>query len=201
MERNFQACLRHVFAMEGGFSNDPSDHGGATNWGITAATLAHWRGHKVTEADVRAIPPEEARAIYQANDGNAVRGTELPGGVDLVVFDVSVNSGPGRAVKMLQSAVRCNQVDGIFGPATKAAVGAMPAAEIVSALDRARRRFYAGLVERDPSQGRFLAGWINRVAATSAAAKALLCPTPHAAGPIATASSSEAIAAIALNSS
>jgi len=29
--------------MEGGFSNDPSDHGGAANWGITAATLAHWR--------------------------------------------------------------------------------------------------------------------------------------------------------------
>lgn len=43
MEANFQACLKHVFAMEGGFSNDPSDHGGATNWGITAATLAHWR--------------------------------------------------------------------------------------------------------------------------------------------------------------
>ena len=43
MEANFSACLRHVLAMEGGFSNDPSDHGGAANWGITAATLAHWR--------------------------------------------------------------------------------------------------------------------------------------------------------------
>ena len=39
MEANFSACLRHALAMEGGFSNDPSDHGGATNWGITAATL------------------------------------------------------------------------------------------------------------------------------------------------------------------
>jgi len=56
MEGNFQACLRHVFAMEGGFSEEPSDHGGATNWGITAATLAHWRGHAVTAADVRAGP-------------------------------------------------------------------------------------------------------------------------------------------------
>lgn len=201
MEGNFQACLRHVFAMEGGFSNDPSDHGGATNWGITAATLAHWRGHAVTADDVRKVEPDEARAIYHTSYWNTVRGGELPTGVDLVVFDMSVNSGPGRAVKMLQSAVRCNQVDGIFGPATKAAVGAMPAADIVSALDRARRRFYAGLVERDPTQGRFLKGWRNRVTATSAAAKALLCPTPHAAGPIATASSSEAIAAIALNSS
>ena len=33
--------------MEGGFSNDPSDPAGATNWGITAATLAHWRALRV----------------------------------------------------------------------------------------------------------------------------------------------------------
>ena len=80
MEGSFSVCLKHVFAMEGGFSNDPSDHGGATNWGITAVTLAHWRGHSVTAADVRAIPPEEARAIYHANYWNAARCTDLPGG-------------------------------------------------------------------------------------------------------------------------
>ena len=34
MEGHSTACLKHVLAMEGGFSNDPSDHGGATNWGI-----------------------------------------------------------------------------------------------------------------------------------------------------------------------
>lgn len=48
MEADFSACIRHVLVMEGGFSNDPSDHGGATNWGITAAMLAHWRGHLAT---------------------------------------------------------------------------------------------------------------------------------------------------------
>ena len=53
--------------MEGGLSNDPSDHGGATNWGITAATLAHWRGYSVTAEYVRAIQPDEARAIYHDN--------------------------------------------------------------------------------------------------------------------------------------
>ena len=41
MEANFSACLRHVLAMEGGFSNDPSDHGGATNWGVTVV-LREW---------------------------------------------------------------------------------------------------------------------------------------------------------------
>ncbi len=53
MEANLQAGLRHVLALKVRFTNDPSDHGGATNWGITAATLA-W-------------PPDEqrfARAVY-----------------------------------------------------------------------------------------------------------------------------------------
>jgi len=112
-------------------------------------------------------------AIYTAVYWNTVRGGELPGGVDLVVFDLSVNSGPACTTEMLQSAVRCNQVDGIFGPANMAAVMAMPAADIVPASDRARRQFYAGLVERDPTQGRFLAGWLNRVAATTTAASGM----------------------------
>lgn len=99
MEENFQAGLKHVLAMEGGFTNDPSDHGGATNWGITAATLAHWRGHPVTADNVQKIQPDEAKAIYHTRYWNTVRGGALPGGIDLVVFDMSVNSGPGRAVK------------------------------------------------------------------------------------------------------
>ena len=174
MEGSFSACLKHVFAMEGGFSNDPSDHGGATNWGITAATLTHWRGHSVTADDVRAIQPDEARAIYHANYWNTVRGGGLPGGVDLVVFDVSVNSGPRRAVRMLQQAVGANLVDGMFGPATMKAVAEMAPADIVARLDRARRAFYRSLVDRDPSQGRFITGWLNRVTATTAAARGMV---------------------------
>jgi lysozyme family protein len=42
-------------------------------------------------------------------------------GVDYCVFDVAVNSGPGRAIKFLQSCVGVT-ADGGFGPATLAAV-------------------------------------------------------------------------------
>lgn len=197
MEANFSACLRHVLAMEGGLVNDPADHGGATNWGITATTLAHWRGRAVTEAEVRALQPAEARAIYHANYWNTVRGAELPGGVDLMVFDISVNSGPRRAVQMLQEAVGV-AVDGVFGPVTLRAVVAAVPEVVIDRLARARRAFYDGLVQRDPAQVGFLRGWQRRVTATSHAAK-LLLPL-HAAGPATTASSSEAVAATALNS-
>ena len=118
----------------------------------------------------RAVPPEEARAIYRGNYWNAARCTDLPGGVDLVVFDVSVNSGPRRAVRMLQSAVDANLVDGILGPATMNAVAAMAPTDIATRLEAARQRFYASLVSIDPSQGRLLAGWLNRVTATTGAA-------------------------------
>jgi len=77
--------------------------------------LAHWRGHPVTVADVHAISPDEARAIYHGNYWNTVRGGELAGGVDLVVFDISVNSGPRRAVATYQLcifvAIECAAVD------------------------------------------------------------------------------------------
>ena len=45
MENNrshqFYACLAFTVAQEGGY-RDPADPGGATNMGITLATLRHW---------------------------------------------------------------------------------------------------------------------------------------------------------------
>jgi lysozyme family protein len=137
------------------------------------ANRSHWRA---TSPNAKATSgSHEAKSIHHATCWNTVRGGELPGGIGLVVFDISVNSGQGRTMQMLQSAVRCNQVDGIFGPATMAAVVTMSASGIVSASARARRRFYAGLVQRDPTQEPFLAGWLNRVAATTAAARRMVC--------------------------
>ena len=87
---------------------------------------------------------------------------------------MSVNSGPDRALRMLQQAVGVNLVDGIFGPATMKAVAAMASTDIVTRLNRARRAFYRSLVDRDPSQGRFITGWLNRVAATTEAAQGMV---------------------------
>jgi len=52
METNSSACLLLVLAMERGFSNDPSNHGGATDWGITATTLADWRDRRTGNASI-----------------------------------------------------------------------------------------------------------------------------------------------------
>ena len=99
---NYEVSLARVLKHEGGYSNHPSDPGGATNFGITIANYARFKGRAVTAAEVRAMPLSDAKAIYKANYWNALRCDELPDGLDYAVFDYGVNSGPGRAAKVLQ---------------------------------------------------------------------------------------------------
>jgi hypothetical protein len=118
----FAACLEEVLWHEGGYADNPRDPGGATNLGITIATLGEWRGRAVTKADVKALTREEAAAIYRARYWKRVRGDALPAGLDLAVFDFAVNSGPARAVKALQRELGVAQ-DGLVGPVTLGALG------------------------------------------------------------------------------
>lgn len=96
MKENFQRSVKAVLKYEGGYADNPADPGGATNRGITIATLRAWRGHPVTKADVKALTEAEAVAIYKARYWDPIRGDQLPAGVDHALFDIAVNSGPGR---------------------------------------------------------------------------------------------------------
>ncbi len=55
--------LPFIEQWEGGYVDHPADKGGPTNMGITLNTLARWRGHAVTAADVKALTRAEARQI------------------------------------------------------------------------------------------------------------------------------------------
>ena len=69
--------------------------------------------------DVRRLTRREAAAIYRRLYCDAVRADEIPPCLDLSVFDLAVNSGPSRAVTMLQAALGV-AADGIIGPDTLA---------------------------------------------------------------------------------
>ncbi len=154
----FDACLTELLKHEGGYVDHPADPGGATNMGITFATLREWRGKPVTKDDVRNLTKGEAGEIYRARYWNAVKGEQLPAGVDLAVFDYAVNSGPGRAVRDLQAILGVAQ-DGAIGPKTLAAVErAGPKTVIVDLCDK-RRKFLRSLA----SYATFGRGWERRV--------------------------------------
>ena len=161
----FEACLAVVLAAEGGFVDDPADPGGATNLGITRATLSSWLGRLATIADVEALTPALAGAIYRARYWNPAHAGKCPPGVDLMVFDEAVNQGVGRAIASLQTAAGVAP-DGAFGPATRAAIAAAAPAELIRAIAADRIRHYRAL----PTFPRFGRGWLARVDRTTGAA-------------------------------
>ena len=160
MNEPFVACLDFTLKYEGGFVNNPRDPGGATNFGITQATLSAWRGHHVTVNDVRSLDRPEVDQIYQANYWSQIRGDYLPAGVNLVVFDFAVNSGVVRAILALQAALGVTQ-DGHFGLETEAALSTKHPDQIISDICARRLSF----LERLKTWKFFGKGWSARVAA------------------------------------
>ena len=165
-EARWDACIAFVLEREGGFANDSADGGGATNMGITRATLASWRGEPVTEEDVRNLTVAEAKSIYRANYWNAARCDAMPPGVDLVLMDSAVMSGPSWGVRFLQEAcgLRGKDVDGIVGPKTLSAVRNASAHDLIAGIGNARRAYYEGVIEHNHEREQFRAGWMSRVA-------------------------------------
>ena len=170
---SFPAALAWILAREGGYVNNPNDAGGATNEGITQATLAAYRGCDVTAHDVACIQPDEVAAIYRANYWDACRCDELPAGVDLSVMDCAVMSGPKRATQWLQYAVVAAP-DGVLGPRTLLAVQHADPESVILSIAALRVAFYRGIVASKPSQVEFLAGWISRAGLTKVKALAMV---------------------------
>jgi lysozyme family protein len=121
MNRNFDKCLALLLEHEGGYVNHPSDPGGITNLGVTARVWEEWVGHPVNEKQMRALTPADVASLYKRKYWDACRCDELISGVDYCVFDVAVNSGCGRAIKLLQSVVGATP-DGGYGSITSALV-------------------------------------------------------------------------------
>lgn len=103
MKSNREIAIKECLKWEGGYSNDMADPGGPTNWGITLADARKYWKTTATASDVKAMPQATAIQIYNQKywmtpqyDCN-----QLPPGLDLAVFDLGVNSGPGRAKKFL----------------------------------------------------------------------------------------------------
>jgi len=103
---NFALALALVLESEGGYVDDPRDPGGATNLGITRATLARWRGRVVSKADVRQLGRAEAAAIYRALFWDKIRGDDLLG-VDSVLCG---QLGVGRRSSSYRSNSVCRRM-------------------------------------------------------------------------------------------
>ena len=169
MKGNFEAALTAVLKHEGGWADHPADPGGATMKGVTLKTYSDWLGRQASKDELRNIPNEHLSTIYKARFWDAVKGDDLPQGVDFVVFDMAVNSGPGRAARMLQAAVGATP-DGAIGPRTLAAVAAQDPETLIATYQKNRQHFLEAL----PTFATFGKGWTRRVVETGEIALKLL---------------------------
>lgn len=165
MRENFDLALRALLKQEGGFSNHPLDPGGMTNLGVTQRAWEEWVGHPVDEKQMRALTPEIVAPFYKKKYWDRVRGDELPMGLDMAVFDFAVNSGVGRAAKLLQKVLGVTQ-DGAIGPKTLAKTLSVDSSKLIADYNAERLTFLMSL----PAWGTFGKGWGRRVAEVTAQA-------------------------------
>lgn len=158
MKDTFETALKEVLKHEGGFVNHPDDPGGATNKGITIATYRKWIDKNGTVEDLKRISDTQVAKIYRSVYWNAVKGDDLPYGIDYAVFDFGVNSGPTRAAKYLQAVLGVAQ-DGKIGPVTISAAKAADPAKVIAALCDRRMSFLQSL----KTFTTFGKGWTRRV--------------------------------------
>jgi lysozyme family protein len=162
MKALFEQSLAKVLEHEGGWSDHPSDPGGATMKGVTLATYSKFLGRPATKEQLRAISDAELGTLYRNGYWDACKCDELPAGLDYLVFDLAVNGGPGRAAKTLQAAVGANP-DGAIGPATLKAVNQAVEqrglAAVAKEFSQKRQAFYEAL----PTFAVFGKGWTRRV--------------------------------------
>ena len=150
----FDDIIKVVLKHEGGYVNDPKDPGGETNFGIAK------RSHP--DVDIKNLTEDGAKDIYKEHywDGNKVE--SLSEDLRHIYFDMCVNQGKGRAVKILQKAANAKGanlvVDGGLGPKT---IGAMKGVEL-QRVRAYRVKYYADLVTRKPDLERFYFGWFRR---------------------------------------
>lgn len=170
---NFDNALKYTLQNEGGFSNDPSDKGGATNLGIQQTEWNDWlkengKMYPISLAEFKALTPEDVAPLYLKDYWNALRLSQVDHPVLATsIFDMGVNFGPNTSGKLTQRALNtlgCDlNIDGWLGPITLSELNYAPVGAFMTAFMSLCRTRYNNIVADDPTQGVFLRGWLARV--------------------------------------
>ncbi len=171
----FDDAFKIVLDFEGGYSNDPADKGGETNYGITTATLesAKAKGWVQSSVSIKNLKLNHAMVIYKNGYWNAVKADNLPYPLDLIMFDMAVNHGVNTAIKLLQKTLNSMLdfnlvVDGIIGQKTMTAIDKLTNTDhlrcLCSYVLLNRVELYMSIIQSNKTQEKFFKGWIvNRV--------------------------------------
>lgn len=139
------AMTRGVFPHEGGYTDEAADPGGPTNWGITLADARMYWRPAATAVDVQRMPKSVAVDIYYKHYAAPIRYDALPAGVDYSVLDYAINSGVGRAGKVLRRLVGLPDNTSVVTTDVLDAVRKRDPVALVNAINDERLKFLQSL--------------------------------------------------------
>lgn len=184
MANNFNIAHKFTAKWEGGESDHPDDGGGLTKYGVSLKFLGGLSGTQsnrdvlermgirlpITRQVIYDLTRDQAASLFRWQFWDKLKLSLIPLRPAVVLYDAAVNSGPAQSVKLAQRGYnRCVAygqplvVDGIMGPATRAAMQLADTDKALTAMLDAREKFFQTIVANNPSQQVFLRGWINRV--------------------------------------
>ena len=149
--------IKEVIQREGGATatNDPSDAGGRTQYGISERSHPKaWLDSQVTLAEAIDVYHQK----YLKGPGfDRITDPRLRS----QLVDYGVNSGPGVAIQKLQSVLKV-EIDGILGPKTLAVANAADPVLLGNKLALERVKMIGRIVNKNSGQAKFLNGWLDR---------------------------------------
>lgn len=175
---NFDEAYKIMGFNEGGYSNNISDHGGETAFGIARKFWPNWQGwshidtikqnygHNANTINLWAkkdvVLQSLIAAFYKQNFWD-VNKLDLINDHQLAdnVYDFGVNSGVEEAAKILQRVVNVT-VDGIIGNGTLSVVNHSDSETVYNEYNELRIAFYHKLAA-NPGQLQFLKSWMSRI--------------------------------------
>jgi lysozyme family protein len=154
-------------AKKKGWADDPLDKGGATMIGVTIGTYrtyCKYKGKKVpTKTDLKNITYKEWRDIVHTMYWSKWKADLIENQhVANMIVDWVWASGQGIGIKRVQKLLGVT-ADGIVGPKTLAAVNSQDPKELFTKVYNARAAHFNAIVKNNPSQKKWLKGWMNRI--------------------------------------
>lgn len=166
---NIDKLIPHIIKWEGGskYTNDPLDRGGATKYGVTIGTLQGLkydtnRDGKVNIDDVKLLQLDDFKRILKSQYWDRWKADMI---VNQSVANLLVDWlwGSGKWGITIPQSLLGVPADGKVGNVTISALNASNQRIIYNKVWEARRQFYYNIVANNPSQSKWLRGWLNRL--------------------------------------